>query len=137
MRLGIVAPVLRTIPPIASGLIEAYIDELARALATSPHEVVLATTGDSTCPVNRIHLLPNAEIRAQGNIPREFMHVRYAYQKFEGFDAILDFTSVGPLLSHADSPNVYAYVSGGLSDTLEDQARRSIYGQCGPETKLF
>ena len=51
MRIGIVAPPWVPIPPPAYGGTESVIDRLARGMVAAGHDVLLWTTGDSTCPV--------------------------------------------------------------------------------------
>ena len=51
MRIGIIAPPWIPIPPTAYGGIESFIDTLACALQDAGHDVVLAASADSTCPV--------------------------------------------------------------------------------------
>ncbi len=137
MEIGLIAPVMRTIPPQSYGAIETYVDLVAHALTAQGHTVTVATTGDSTVDAERIALLPSAEVQPQGNISREFLHTRFAYEQMKSLDAIFDFTSVGPLLVHPDGPNLIVYVPGGVISTMFEQARNSIYEQCGPEVSLF
>ena len=54
MRIGIIAPPWIPIPPTAYGGIESFIDTLACALHEAGHEVLLAASADSTCPVPRL-----------------------------------------------------------------------------------
>ena len=53
MRIGLIAPPWTPIPPVLYGGIELVVDQLARGLQDAGHEVLLYTTGDSTCPVPR------------------------------------------------------------------------------------
>ena len=53
LRVGLVAPPWVAVPPPTYGGTEVVIDNLARGLTAAGHEVVLFTTGDSTCPVER------------------------------------------------------------------------------------
>jgi glycosyltransferase involved in cell wall biosynthesis len=137
VRIGIIGPVSRTIPPAASGAIELYVETFARALIGAGCEVTLAATADSHSVAPIISHLPNAEIRTQGNVSREFLHAKFAYDAFADFDVIVDFTAVGPLLVHPTSPIICAFVNGGLLKNPQDLARRSIYEKCEAEILLF
>jgi hypothetical protein len=53
MRIAIIAPPSVPVPPTGYAGTEAIIDELAPCHARAGHEVVLFTTGDSTCGVLR------------------------------------------------------------------------------------
>lgn len=53
MRVAIVAPPVVPVPPAAYAGTETTLDSLARGLADAGHDVLLYTTGDSTCPVER------------------------------------------------------------------------------------
>ena len=60
LRIGLIAPPWVAVPPPEYGGTELVIDQLARELTAAGHEVVLCTTGDSTCPVERHWTLPAA-----------------------------------------------------------------------------
>jgi hypothetical protein len=49
VRVGLVAPVWCSVPPVGYGRTEQVVDALARGLVELGHEVLLAATGDSTC----------------------------------------------------------------------------------------
>jgi hypothetical protein len=73
MRVAVIAPPWIAVPPAGYGGIEVVLDTLCRGLAASGHEVLLYTTGDSSCPVERdwtydkalgtANLSPVAELR--------------------------------------------------------------------------
>jgi len=69
MRIGLIAPPWTPIPPVLYGGIELVVDQLARGLQEAGHEVLLYTTGDSTCPVPRQWVLPEAEGQRIGDSP--------------------------------------------------------------------
>lgn len=135
-RIGLIAPVLRPVPPHASGGIEAFIDVFGRGLQIAGLDVTVATTGNATTTLPTISLLPEDEIRAQGNVPREFLHVRFAYEQFGDCDAVVDFTAIGPLIDQSTTKRV-AYIAGGLGDSVQEQARQMVYHECDPDIALF
>jgi glycosyltransferase involved in cell wall biosynthesis len=99
MRIGIVAPPWLPIPPPAYGGTENVLDALARGLQRAGHEVVLGTTGDSTCPVDRTSVFQTAIGVGSGNSVDEIRHVLHAYDELKDCDVVHDHTLVGPLYS--------------------------------------
>src|SRR5437588_65046 len=76
MRIAVMAPPWAPVPPRLYGGIELVVDLLARGYAAAGHDVVLYTTGDSTCPVarrgqgpRRLRPLPGAHGTGQGSPP--------------------------------------------------------------------
>jgi glycosyltransferase involved in cell wall biosynthesis len=107
MRIGMIAPPWLTVPPEGYGGTEAVIDRLARGVQAAGHEVLLWTTGDSTCPVPMGHVLPRAATDQMGIASVELQHLICGYRAMRewGADLIHDHTLVGPL---------YAERFGGL-----------------------
>jgi glycosyltransferase involved in cell wall biosynthesis len=101
LRIAIVAPPWLPVPPSAYGGTENVIDALARGLKRAGHEVLLHTTGDSTCPVERTHVFERAVGVGCGSSVHEIRHVTDAYTRFEDVDVVHDHTLVGPLHSAA------------------------------------
>lgn len=101
MRIAIVAPPWLPVPPPAYGGTENVLDALARGLLGAGHDVVLCTTGDSTCPVERTSIFPTAIGVGNGNSLDEIRHVIHAYEQIQDADVVHDHTLVGPL--HAAS----------------------------------
>lgn len=97
MRIGIVAPPWLPVPPSGYGGIESAVDTLAVALQAAGHEVVLAASGDSTCPVERLPGFPTADPTAVGSTLEELRHVALAYAQLADVDVIHDHTLIGPL----------------------------------------
>ena len=63
-------------------------------MAAAGHEVVLSTTGDSTCPVERRWLFERAAgLHADSAL--EIAHVRHAYELAADFDVVHDHTLFG------------------------------------------
>jgi len=97
MRIAIVAPPWVPVPPPAYGGTETVLDTLARGLSAAGHEVVLWTTGDSTCPVPRRHVLDRALGTASSAMASELRHVVSAYAEMSDIDIVHDHTLVGPV----------------------------------------
>ena len=71
MRIALIAPPWIPVPPPAYGGTEAVLDSLARGLAGAGHDVTLATTGDSTCPVDRTWIYEHARTDQLGEGGRD------------------------------------------------------------------
>jgi glycosyltransferase involved in cell wall biosynthesis len=99
MRIGIIAPPWTPVPPPLYGGIELVVDELARGFKAAGHDVILFTTGDSTCPVERRWILPAAEGMRIGSAVPELHHVIGAYEALTDCDVIHDHTVAGPLFA--------------------------------------
>jgi glycosyltransferase involved in cell wall biosynthesis len=97
VRIALIAPPWLPVPPPGYGGTEAVVDRLARGFAAVGHQVLLFTTGDSTCPVPRASVYPRAAGRHLGVGPRELRHVLHAYQAVQGHDIVHDHTVVGPV----------------------------------------
>jgi glycosyltransferase involved in cell wall biosynthesis len=104
MRVGLIAPPWIPVPPPAYGGTELVVDALARGLATAGHDVTLATTGDSTCPVERNWTYDHARTAEMGDTAIELTHVLHAYKAVVGADIIHDHTIAGPALGSLWSP---------------------------------
>jgi len=100
MRIGLIAPPWTPIPPRLYGGIELVVDQLARGLQDAGHEVLLFTTGDSTCPVPRKWVLEEAEGARIGVTVPEIRHVLHAYEAVRTSDVVHDHTLMGPF--HAE-----------------------------------
>lgn len=97
LRVAIVAPCWVPVPPPRYGGTEAVLDVLARGLQASGHDVVLATTGDATCPVPFVRATPWALGTDQATPINEAAHVLEAYEQLGEVDLVHDHTLVGPL----------------------------------------
>src|SRR3954454_15594935 len=109
MRIGVIAPPWLSIPPAGYGGTETVIDLLARGFAAAGHDVLLCTTGDSTCPVPTACSRPAAVGTAQASPATELDHVIRSYAAVWewGADVVHDHTLVGPVYgSRADVPVV-------------------------------
>lgn len=98
LRIAIVAPCWVPVPPPRYGGTEAVLDVLARGLHAAGHDIVLATTGDATCPVPTVRATPWALGTDQATPINESVHVLEAYSQLGEVDIIHDHTLVGPLV---------------------------------------
>ncbi len=99
MRIGIVAPPWLPVPPERYGGTEAVVDVLARGLVAAGHEVVLVTTGESTCPVDKRFFFDQC-VGFTPTSPVDLVrHTLFAYEELRAFDVIHDHTTVGPLVA--------------------------------------
>jgi glycosyltransferase involved in cell wall biosynthesis len=105
MRIAIVAPPWLPVPPPAYGGTENVLDTLARGLKSAGHDVLLCTTGDSTCPVERTHVFEHSIGVGSGSSVDEIRHVAHAYGGFDDVDVVHDHTLVGPMYA-ADFPGL-------------------------------
>src|SRR6056297_314629 len=99
LRIGLIAPPWVPVPPPQYGGTESVIDHLARGLQAAGCEVLLATTGDATCPVDRCWILPRALGDDDGGTNGELLHVSFAHAELvaAGCDIIHDHTTLGAL----------------------------------------
>ncbi len=119
MRIAIIAPPWAPVPPALYGGIEQAVDGEARGLANAGHDVLLFTTGDSTCPVPRRWLLEEAEGERMGFTVPELRHVMAAYEAVQDYDLVHDHTVLGPVYADGitDLP-VVTTVHGPLNSEL-------------------
>jgi glycosyltransferase involved in cell wall biosynthesis len=102
MRIAVIAPPWAPVPPRLYGGIETVVDRQAVGLQAAGHDVVLFTTGDSTCAVPRRSFLPVAQGWRIGMSVPEVLHVSAAYDAIArlGFDVVHDHTVLGPFFAH-------------------------------------
>ncbi len=132
MRIGLVAPPWAPVPPHLYGGIELVVDRLAQGFAAAGHDVVLFTTGDSTCPVPKRWLLEESEgVRIGFSVP-EVRHVLAAYESLRDVDLIHDHSFLGPILSdHYTELPVVTTIHGELNGELRD-----IYERIAPKVAV-
>jgi glycosyltransferase involved in cell wall biosynthesis len=110
MRIGLIAAPWIPVPPPNYGGTELIVDHIARGLAARGHDVRLFTVPESTCPVDKQWVLPEAAVPMGFTVP-EAQHVLAAYKAFDDVDVIHDHTVLGPALAaghkHADIPVVF------------------------------
>jgi glycosyltransferase involved in cell wall biosynthesis len=108
MRIGIIAPPWTPVPPVLYGGIELIVDQLATGFQAAGHDVLLFTTGDSTCAVPRRHHLDRAEGSRMGFTGPETRHVLAAYDAMVewGADIVHDHTLAGPVHAAHAAPTL-------------------------------
>jgi glycosyltransferase involved in cell wall biosynthesis len=99
MRITLIAPPWLPVPPPAYGGTELVVDALARGFAAAGHRVRLATTGDSTCPVERTWVHDHARTADMGDTAIELTHLLHAYRTIGDADVVHDHTTAGPALA--------------------------------------
>ncbi len=125
MRIALIAPPWTPVPPALYGGIEQAVDAEALALVAAGHEVLLYTTGDSTCPVPRQWLLPESEGMRIGFTVPELRHVMAAYDAIVAadppYDVVHDHTVVGPIYSDRfPQVPVITTIHGPFNEELRD-----------------
>ena len=132
LRIGMIAPPWVPVPPRGYGGTELVVDELARGLERAGHHVVLWTTGDSTCRVERRGVLDRAA-GTGANTDLELHHVAEAYASLRDCDLIHDHTFLGPLwaVTERRSEPVVATVHGPFTP-----ASRALYGSVAGRTSV-
>ncbi|HVL92446.1 MAG TPA: glycosyltransferase family 4 protein [Acidimicrobiales bacterium] len=128
MRIAVIAPPWTPVPPELYGGIEVVIDQLATGFDRAGHEVLLYTTGDSTCPVPRAHLLNTAEGERIGMAVPELRHVMAAYDTVQGFDIVHDHTIMGPVYAERfPDLRVVTTIHGPFNEELVDLYQRTAH----------
>ena len=119
VRIALIAPPWTPVPPELYGGIELVIDRLARGFDRLGHDVLLFTTGESTCPVPKASVLPHAEGHRIGAAVPELRHALAAYEAVQEYDIVHDHTVVGPFLAERfpDLP-VVTTIHGDLEGEL-------------------
>lgn len=119
MRIGLIAPPWLPVPPPSYGGTEQVLDTLARGLQDTGHDVVLFTTGDSSCPTPRRHVYPKAERDRLGDTVPELFHTLCAYEALADRDVIHDHTIAGLLVAdRLGGPPVVATAHSAFSEEL-------------------
>lgn len=99
MRVGMIAPAWLPTPSPAYGGTEAVVDELCRALTAVGHSVLLVCHPDSTCPVERVSVVPAEDTVRMGRASIELEHAIGAYALVEHCDVVHDHTLAGPIVA--------------------------------------
>ena len=104
-------------------------DQLARGLTAAGHSVVLYTTGDATCPVERRWLYDEA--RGFGGVMgiEEMRHIGHGYDALDDCDVIHDHTTLGPFVARTHLPVVVTNHGPFTADVRDLYRRRAA---CGP-----
>ena len=122
MRIALIAPPWVPVPPPAYGGTESVVDRLARGFQAAGHEVLLYTTGDSTCAVPRACTLEQAEGMRMGAAVPELRHIIHAYEAVAEFDIVHDHTVMGPVYAatRIGGPVVVTTNHGPFNEELSD-----------------
>ncbi|MDP9006063.1 MAG: glycosyltransferase family 4 protein [Actinomycetota bacterium] len=121
MRIALIAPPWVPVPPPLYGGTELVVDRLARGFHAAGHEVLLFTTGDSSCPVPREWVLERAEHLRMGGVVPELRHVIHGYEAARGYDIVHDHTLAGPVYARRfPDVNVVTTNHGPFNDELLD-----------------
>jgi glycosyltransferase involved in cell wall biosynthesis len=133
MRIALVAAPWLPVPPTAYGGSEGVIDRLATGFVEAGHEVLLFTTGDSTCPVPRAWVRERSDMDLLGQSMIELHHLIHAYDRVADFDIIHDHTVLGPVYSQGRCRGrVVTTNHGTFSAELND-----IYARVVPHAALI
>jgi glycosyltransferase involved in cell wall biosynthesis len=100
LRIGLISTPWIPVPPPSYGGTEAIVDRLARGLTAAGHDVVLAATGDSTCPVPTVAASHAAAPALMGESSVALAHTVNAYEALRDRDLVHDHTTCGPLYRH-------------------------------------
>src|SRR4051794_33670059 len=103
MRIGLIAPPGVPVPPPAYGGTESVVDRLARGLLRAGHEVLLAASANSSCPVPQGGGSEEAGQAAPvcADSITELRPVIRSYAAMTDVDVVHDHTMIGPLYRHA------------------------------------
>ena len=125
MKIAIIAPPWVPVPPPAYGGTEGVLDNLARGLHAAGHDVLLYTTGDSTCDVPRRWTLERAAGTVATGAATELHHVVRAYDEVLdwGADVVHDHTLVGPVYASRFDVPVVTTNHGPFDGELRDLYR--------------
>ena len=133
MRIAVIAPPWTPVPPKLYGGIELVVDRLATGFLRAGHDVLLFTTGESTCEVPRAWVLPEAEHVRIGMVVPELRHIMAAYEAVQDYDIVHDHTVMGPSYAHRlPDTQVVTTVHGPFNDELAD-----IYGRIARDVPLI
>lgn len=99
LRIVMMAPPWLPVPAPGYGGTESVIDQLCRGLARAGHEVLLVGHPGSSCPVERVSVVPAADTVRMGRASIELEHVVGAYEFVGGYDLVHDHTLAGPIYS--------------------------------------
>jgi glycosyltransferase involved in cell wall biosynthesis len=132
VRIALVAAPWLPVPPPAYGGTEGVIDRLATGFVKAGHEVLLFTTGDSTCPVPRAWVRELSVPDQLGQSVIELHHLIHAYDAVADFDIIHDHTVLGPVYAQGRSHGrVVTTNHGPFTPELNE-----IYGRVGQHAAL-
>lgn len=132
MRVGLIVGPGFPVPPPSYGGTERVVDTLARGLTAAGHEVLLAASSDSSCPVPRASGMDPSDSTKHNWVPAEIRHTINAYAAMKHMDIIHDHTLIGPLFAHRprNIPTVTT-IHGRLTDDMA-----GIYQTASRDTRI-
>jgi glycosyltransferase involved in cell wall biosynthesis len=130
MRIGLIAPPWVPVPPPAYGGTESVIDRLARGLARTGHEVLLAAAANSSCPVPQVEGTDPATDQgpACADTITELRHVITGYAAMTEVDIVHDHTVTGPFYGPARTGRPVATTAHGPFDATLGPIYRAMRG---------
>lgn len=135
MRIAYIAEPWLPVPPPAYGGSEAVIHRLATGAAAAGHDVMLFSTGDSTCPVERRWERHRCVPELIGEATVELAHVIAAYEAVREWraDVVHDHTVTGPAYGRCrgDTPRITTNHGPFTADT------RRIYADAARDTAVL
>jgi len=132
MRIALVAAPWLPVPPPAYGGTEGVIDRLATGFQEAGHDVLLFTTGDSTCPVPRAWARAQSDMDLLGQSAIELQHLIHAYDAVADFDIIHDHTILGPVYAQGRCRGQVVTTNHGVFSTEAND----IYARVVPPVAL-
>jgi glycosyltransferase involved in cell wall biosynthesis len=128
MRIGLMAPPWMPVPPPGYGGTEAIVDRLARGLVEAGQDVMLWTTGDSTCPVPKGYVFDRAMSESIGIATIELRHLIRGYEAFAewGADIVHDHTIIGPVFAKVHPEVAVVTTNHGPFDEILNDLYRAI-----------
>jgi glycosyltransferase involved in cell wall biosynthesis len=132
VRIAVIAPPHLAVPPVGYGGTEAVLDGLCRGLRIAGHDVLLVTTGDSTCPVERTWCFEESTgVGVRGTI-HEVSHVVHGYEAADrwGAEIVHDHTLAGPMYAASNGrAGVVTTNHGPFSDAALGALYHSLAGK--------
>jgi glycosyltransferase involved in cell wall biosynthesis len=127
MRIGFIAPPWLPVPPDSYGGTESVIDRLARGMHRRGHDVLLFTTGDSTCPVPKAWVYDQPPPMPIGDAVTELHHLIHGYTAVAECDIVHDHTIFGPAYAAGRFPDLPIVTTnhGPFSPPMQDIYRAS------------
>ncbi len=124
MKIGILAPVWFSVPPIAYGGIECVVSLLADGLVEAGHDVTLFASGDSRTKAKLESVFPEARSAEIGLSVVELRHALAAYERAGEFDVVNDHSGpLGAALGGLVATPVVHTVHGPLDEVAEGSYR--------------
>lgn len=133
MRIALVAAPWLPVPPPAYGGTEGVIDRLATGFRAAGHDVLLFTTGDSTCPVPRAWTREQSIPELMGQSMFELHHLIHAYDEVADFDIIHDHTILGPVYAQGRCHGQVVTTNHGMFSAEANE----IYARVVPQVALI